>query len=49
MKLVWLALDKTIPSTPIASADIHYGGYGVVSEHQRPPWLMRVFQLIVPF
>ncbi len=42
-------IDNTIPSTLIASAEIHYGGYGVVSEHQRPPWLMRVFQLILPF
>ncbi|MEE9281786.1 MAG: flagellar basal body L-ring protein FlgH [Myxococcota bacterium] len=42
-------IDNTIPSTLIASADIYYGGYGVVSEHQRPPWLMRVFQLILPF
>ena len=42
-------IANTIPSTLIASAEIHYGGYGVVSEHQRPPWLMRVFQLILPF
>ena len=42
-------IDNTIPSTLIASADIHYGGEGVVSEHQRVPWLMRFFQAILPF
>lgn len=42
-------IDNTVSSTLIASADIHYGGQGVIAEHQRPPWLMRVFQLILPF
>ncbi len=42
-------IDNTVPSTLIASADIHYGGKGVVSEHQRAPWLMRVFQILLPF
>lgn len=42
-------IDNTIPSTLIASADIHYGGRGAVADHQRVPWLMRVFQVILPF
>ncbi len=42
-------IDNTIPSTLIASADIHYGGRGVISEHQRAPWLMRFFQFFLPF
>ena len=42
-------IDNTIPSTLIASADIYYGGKGVISEHQRVPWLMRFFQFFLPF
>ncbi len=42
-------IDNTIPSTLIASADIYYGGKGVISEHQRAPWLMRLFQFLLPF
>ncbi len=42
-------IDNTVPSTLIASANIHYGGKGVIAEHQRVPWLMRVFQILLPF
>ena len=42
-------LDNTIPSTRVASADIQYTGVGVVSDQQRVPWLMRLFELVLPF
>jgi len=42
-------IDNTIPSTLVASADIYYGGRGVVSDKQRVPWLTRVFDLVLPF
>ena len=42
-------IDNTIPSALIASADIEYTGVGVISEEQRPPWMLRVLQWILPF
>ncbi len=42
-------LDNTVESTQIASADIQYTGVGMIAEQQRAPWLMRVFQLVLPF
>lgn len=44
-----IQIDNTILSTLIASADIQYGGSGLISEQQRAPWLMRLFGLILPF
>lgn len=44
-----ILIDNTIPSSLIASADIHYGGVGVVSEEMRPPWLVRILQKVLPF
>ena len=44
-----IRLDNTIPSTLIASADIHYGGHGVVADQQRLPWLSRLFSMLLPF
>lgn len=42
-------IDNTIPSTLVASADIHYGGVGSVSGKQDTPWLMRAFDFLLPF
>jgi flagellar L-ring protein precursor FlgH len=44
-----IQIDNTISSTLVASADIHYGGVGSVSEKQRVPWLTRVFDVVLPF
>jgi flagellar L-ring protein precursor FlgH len=44
-----IRIDNTIPSTLVASADIHYGGVGSVSGRQRVPWLMQIFDLVLPF
>jgi len=42
-------IDNTIPSSLVASADIYYGGRGVIADKQRVPWLTRIFDLILPF
>jgi flagellar L-ring protein precursor FlgH len=42
-------IDNTVPSSLIASADIHYSGAGVLSEDQRVPWLTRFFKRVLPF
>lgn len=42
-------IDNTVQSTMIASADIEYGGIGLVSEKQRAPWMMRLMELVIPF
>ncbi|MCP5071082.1 MAG: flagellar basal body L-ring protein FlgH, partial [bacterium] len=42
-------IDNTLPSELVASADIRYGGVGVVSEEQRMPWLTRLMRLALPF
>lgn len=42
-------IDNTVPSSLIASADIQYGGEGVVADQQRAPWLARIFGLALPF
>jgi flagellar L-ring protein precursor FlgH len=44
-----IRIDNTIPSTFVASADIVYGGVGSVSGKQAVPWLMRVFDVVLPF
>jgi flagellar L-ring protein precursor FlgH len=41
--------DNTIPSTLVADAQIELSGYGVVAEKQRPGWLARVLDYILPF
>ena len=42
-------IDNTVPSILIASADIHYGGLGLNAEQQKPGWLARVFNALLPF
>jgi flagellar L-ring protein FlgH len=41
--------DNTIPSEKIAEARIAYGGRGVSSDLQRPPWGQDVLQRLQPF
>ena len=42
-------IDNTVPSILIASADIHYGGLGLNAEQQKPGWMARVFNALLPF
>lgn len=44
-----IQIDNTVPSSLVASADIHFGGRGVLSAKQRVPWLTRLFDLVLPF
>ena len=44
-----IKIDNTVPSVLIASADIHYGGLGLNAEQQKPGWLARVFNALLPF
>lgn len=44
-----IRIDNTVPSSLIASANIHYGGRGVVSEQQTVPWGQRVLRAVLPF
>ncbi|MCH6560946.1 MAG: flagellar basal body L-ring protein FlgH [Myxococcales bacterium] len=44
-----IAIDNTIASVLIASADIHYGGVGLNAEQQEAPWLARLFWKLLPF
>ena len=44
-----IAIDNTISSVLIASADIHYGGVGLNAEQQEAPWLARLFWKLLPF
>lgn len=41
--------DNTIASTYIADARITYNGFGVVAEQQKPGWLTRVLEKVLPF
>lgn len=41
--------DNTISSTLIADARISYTGNGVISDRQRPGWLMNILDYIWPF
>lgn len=41
--------DNTIGSALIADARINYTGNGVVSDRQRPGWLLNIFDKIWPF
>lgn len=41
--------DNTIRSTMIADARISYTGNGVISDRQRPGWLMNILDYIWPF
>jgi flagellar L-ring protein precursor FlgH len=44
-----IQIDNTVSSTFVASADIEYGGVGSVSGKQNVPWLMRIFDAVLPF
>jgi flagellar L-ring protein precursor FlgH len=44
-----ISSDNTISSTLVADAQIELSGYGVVAEKQRPGWLTRVLDYILPF
>jgi flagellar L-ring protein precursor FlgH len=44
-----IQLDNTVPSSLVASADIHYGGRGAISAKQQDPWLTRIFEFWLPF
>ena len=44
-----IAPDNTISSTLVSDAQIELSGYGVVAEKQRPGWLTRVLDYILPF
>ena len=44
-----IAIDNTIASVLIASADIYYGGVGLNAEQQEAPWLARLFWKLLPF
>jgi flagellar L-ring protein precursor FlgH len=44
-----IRIDNTVPSVLIASADIYYGGLGLTAEQQKPGWMARVFNALLPF
>ena len=44
-----IQIDNTVPSSLVASADIHFGGRGVLSAKQRVPWIARLLDLVLPF
>jgi flagellar L-ring protein FlgH len=44
-----IQIDNTVPSSLVASADIHFGGRGVLSAKQRVPWFTRLVELVLPF
>jgi flagellar L-ring protein precursor FlgH len=41
--------DNTIPSSLIADARINYSGKGIISDRQKPGWLMNVLDSVWPF
>lgn len=41
--------DNTIVSTYLADARITFNGFGVVADQQKPGWLSRVLQKVLPF
>jgi flagellar L-ring protein FlgH len=44
-----IQIDNTVPSSLVASADIHFGGRGVLSAKQRVPWFTRLVEFVLPF
>lgn len=44
-----ISLDNTIDSTRIANAKIEFNGSGVVSDKQKPGWVIRKFDQFWPF
>jgi flagellar L-ring protein precursor FlgH len=44
-----IQIDNTVPSSLVASADIHFGGRGVLSAKQRVPWFTRLLDFVLPF
>ena len=44
-----IQIDNTVPSSLVASADIHFGGRGVLSAKQRVPWFTRLVDFVLPF
>lgn len=44
-----IASDNTVKSTMLADARINLNGFGVVADQQKPGWLQRIFQTILPF
>jgi flagellar L-ring protein FlgH len=44
-----IQIDNTVQSSLVASADIHFGGRGVLSAKQRVPWITRLADLLLPF
>jgi flagellar L-ring protein precursor FlgH len=44
-----ISADNTILSTYLADARITFNGFGVVSEQQKPGWLSRILQRVLPF
>jgi flagellar L-ring protein FlgH len=44
-----ISADNTVPSALVADARINYTGKGVVSDQQKPGWLMQGIQKVWPF
>lgn len=44
-----LSFNNTVRSTAIADARIEYSGKGVISDKQRPGWLIRILDWVWPF
>lgn len=44
-----ISSDNTINSIYVADAQITYGGEGIISERQKPGWLMNVVDSVWPF
>ncbi len=44
-----ISADNTVISSAIADARITYSGKGLISDRQRPGWLMQVLDVIWPF
>jgi len=41
--------DNTVSSALVADARINYSGKGVISDRQKPGWLMNVIDTVWPF
>jgi flagellar L-ring protein FlgH len=41
--------DNTVSSSLIADARINYSGKGIISDRQKPGWLMNIFDKVWPF
>ena len=44
-----LSVSNTVDSTLISDARIEYSGRGVISDEQRPGWMMRILDNVWPF